>query len=240
MSLPAWLPGHAVTRMHIFYLHGFASSARSSKARFFAEKLAALGKTLHCPDFNEPDFSTLTVTRMIGQVDEAIAALRPGPVALIGSSLGAFVAWHVIARAAAHAGGNGKANEHPITRLVLLAPALDFGANRMRELGEDGLAKWKATDKLEFFHYAYGEPRSVHYALYEDAQQYDSGSAKVTIPTIVFQGERDASVDPTYVRAFFATRPAATLRMLDDDHQLLGSLDRIWKETATFLDLRGA
>ena len=51
--------------MQIFYLHGFASSAHSSKARFLAERLTPLGLRLHCPDFNEPDFSTLTVTRMI-------------------------------------------------------------------------------------------------------------------------------------------------------------------------------
>jgi len=229
--------------LHVFYLHGFASSARSSKARFFAERLAPFGLPLHCPDFNEPDFSTLTTTRMLQQVEAAMAALPPGPVALMGSSLGAFVAWHAAARQAAAAtarAGAQSAEPHPITKLILLAPALDFGANRVREIGDEGLARWKATNQREFFHYAYNEPRTVHYALYEDARQYDSMEARVDVPALVFQGERDASVDPARVRAFCATRPSITLHMLDDDHQLLASLDRLWAESAAFLGLSGA
>ena len=73
--------------MNIFYLHGFASSARSSKATYFAGKLRELGIELHTPDLNEPDFSTLTISRMVEQVGKAIEAL-PGPIVLIGSSLG--------------------------------------------------------------------------------------------------------------------------------------------------------
>jgi pimeloyl-ACP methyl ester carboxylesterase len=221
-------------RMHLFYLHGFASSAQSSKARYFAERLAPLGITLHCPDFNEPDFATLTVTRMLDQVEAAMAALPAGPVALIGSSLGAFVAWHVTARRA----GTPAARTHPVTALVLLAPALEFGANRMRELGEAGLAHWKATNRLEVFHYAHGEPRAVHYALYEDAVHYDSTRVQVTTPALVFQGRHDASVDPDMVQRFTASRPSMTLHLLDDDHQLLGSLEFIWNETAAFLKLQ--
>jgi pimeloyl-ACP methyl ester carboxylesterase len=227
--------------MHVFYLHGFASSARSSKARFFSERLAGLGLPLHLPDFNEPDFSTLTVTRMLDQLDAAIAALPAGPVTLIGSSLGAFVAWHSAARRAsrpASAAGDGS-HSHPVEKLVLLAPALDFGANRMKELGEDGLAKWKATNRLEFFHYGYGEPRAVHYELYEDARRYDSTRANVDVPALVFHGRRDALVDPVMVEQFCAARPTMTLHMLDDEHQLLGHLDFLWRETAAFLNLRG-
>jgi uncharacterized protein len=220
--------------MHVFYLHGFASSARSSKARFFSERLASLGLPLHCPDFNEPDFSTLTVTRMLDQVDAAIAALPAGPVTLIGSSLGAFVAWHAAARRASRDGG---AASHSVEKLVLLAPALDFGANRMKELGEDGLAKWKATNKLEFFHYGYGEPRSVHYELYEDARRYDSTRVNVDVPALAFHGRRDALVDPAMVEQFCAARPSMTLHMLDDEHQLLAHLDFLWRETAAFLNL---
>ena len=87
--------------MHLFYLHGFASTASSTKAAFLAERFARYGCPLHVPDFNAPAFETLTTTRMIGQVRAAIDALPPGPVVLIGSSLGAFVAWHVTADAEA-------------------------------------------------------------------------------------------------------------------------------------------
>jgi uncharacterized protein len=218
--------------MRVFYLHGFASSARSSKARFFAERLAPFGIALDCPDLNEPDFATVTATRMIEQVERAIDALPAGPVVLVGSSLGAFVAWHVAARREAL-----PASSRPVDRLVLLAPALDFGANRMRQLGEDGLRRWKETGWLEFFHYAYNEPRRVHYALYEDARRYPSGDVVVNAPTIVFQGTRDALVDPSMVRAFASARPSIALHELDDDHQLLASLEFIWTETARFLRL---
>jgi pimeloyl-ACP methyl ester carboxylesterase len=226
--------------MHVFYLHGFASSARSSKARFFGERLASLGLPLHLPDFNEPDFFTLTVTRMLDQVDDAIAALPAGPVTLIGSSLGAFVAWHAAARRASRNAGVGAGDgsgSHPVQKLVLLAPALDFGKNRMKELGEEGLAKWKATNRLEFFHYGYGEPRAVHYELYDDARRYDSTRVNADVPTLVFHGRRDALVDPVMVEQFCAARPSMTLHMLDDEHQLLGHLDFLWRETAAFLNL---
>jgi predicted esterase YcpF (UPF0227 family) len=79
----------------IFYLHGFASSARSSKAAFFAAQLRELGLALETPDFNEPDFSTLTISRMVQRVIAEIDAHPGVPCVLIGSSLGAFVAVQV-------------------------------------------------------------------------------------------------------------------------------------------------
>jgi uncharacterized protein len=213
--------------MHVFYLHGFASSARSGKATYFRSKLEARGITLETPDFNEPDFSTLTITRMIEQVVARIDAVPDQPIALIGSSLGAFVAVQVaIARPAR------------VARLVLLAPALDFGGNRMRQLGDVGLEEWKRAGRLNVFHYAYGRMMPVHYELYADARGYDCVGAQLRMPTQIFQGERDDSVDPISVKEWASARPShVELHMLDDDHQLQGSLDRIWKEMERFLGL---
>ncbi|MEP6916450.1 MAG: YqiA/YcfP family alpha/beta fold hydrolase [Acidobacteriota bacterium] len=209
--------------MRVFYLHGFASSARSSKASFFAARLAALGVALETPDLNEPDFSTLTVSRMVAQVS---AALDTGeePVALVGSSLGAFVAVQV-----------ALAQPTRVQKLVLLAPALDFGGNRMRSLGGRGLDDWKATDRLDVFHHGYGRVVPVHYELYADARRYDPANATLALPVLVFQGRHDTAVDPESVERWGRARPNVELHMLDDDHQLLRSLDAIWERTRTFL-----
>lgn len=45
----------------------------------------------------------------------------------------------------------------------------------------------------------------------------------------------DLVVDPDMVRRFASDRPAVSLRMLDDDHQLGGSLGRLWTEVAAFM-----
>jgi pimeloyl-ACP methyl ester carboxylesterase len=210
--------------MHIFYLHGFASSARSSKATFFAMKLAELGIELQVPDFNEPEFSTLTITRMVDQVGRAIDALPPAPVVLIGSSLGGFVAVQA-----------ALARPLQVAHLVLLAPALDFGGNRTRSLGETGIDEWKRTDRLDVFHYGYGRMMSVGYALYDDACRYDCVNAPLSIPIQVFQGKRDDAVDPVAVEAWARDRPNVELHMLDDDHQLSASLEYMWREIRRFL-----
>ena len=220
--------------MHLFYLHGFASSPGSGKAQYLAARLQSIGQTLVCPDLNLPDFSTLTITRMLDQVDRAIDARPPGPVGLIGSSLGGFVALHAAARRARRLD-----TRHPVTRLVLLAPAFDFGSPRDTRL-EAEVREWQRTDRLEVFHNAYGRRIPVHYALYEDALQYDAFAVDVEVPTLVFHGRRDAVVDPRTVEGFAAGRPHVTLRMLDDDHQLQGHLEMMWREMAAFLGIDAA
>jgi len=212
--------------MHVFYLHGFASSARSAKATFLAARLREVGVELHVPDLNEPDFSTLTITRMIDQVGRAIDALPPSPIALVGSSLGAFVAVQV-------AVGRGAG----IDRMVLLAPALDFGGNRIRALGDHGLDEWRRTNALNVFHYGYGRVIPVHYELYADARRYDCVGASLAMPIQIFQGRRDDAVDPASVERWAHARPNVELHMLDDDHQLTASTGYIWDEMRRFLGL---
>jgi pimeloyl-ACP methyl ester carboxylesterase len=213
--------------MRVFYLHGFASSAQSSKAAFLASKLAPLGIGLETPDFNEPDFSTLTVSRMVTQACARVDA-APGGAVLVGSSLGAFVA---VAAALAR--------PSRIRQLVLLAPALDFGGNRMRRLGDRGLDDWKRTDRLEVFHYGFGRTMSVHYELYSDARRHDALHAPLSMPIQVFQGTRDDAVDPAMVRDWCRARPTnVELHLLDDDHQLTASLDYIGREMFRFIGIR--
>lgn len=221
---------------HVFYLHGFASSPNAAKAVFFADRLRPHGIELHCPDFNQPDFAHMTVTRMLAQVDAAMDALPPGPVALIGSSMGGFVAFHTAARHAAPR-GRARTGVRPIDRLVLLAPAFEFGRTPFGGMSQDDLRRWQETDRHEFFHHAENRPLAVRFALYQDAQRYDSSACAADTPALVFQGRRDTVVDPAMVQRFSAARPAMTVRMVDDDHQLGSSFEHLWRETAAFLGL---
>jgi pimeloyl-ACP methyl ester carboxylesterase len=213
---------------HVIYLHGFMSSPSSSKAQRFERELAALGVTFDCPDLNEPVFETLTVTRMIDHAAAAIEQAPAGPVALIGSSLGAFVALQLIGRPAAAR----------VDRLILLAPALDFGANRLTRLGNHTIEDWRRAGRITLFHYAANAPREVRFGLYEDAAQYDALTVDVSLPALVFQGRADETVDPVSVERWARDRPAVVLRLLDDGHQLAASIDGIWAESAEWLGLR--
>jgi uncharacterized protein len=209
----------------VIYLHGFASSSQSGKATYLGQRLRARGIDVEIPDLNLPDFSTVTVTRMLEQTRALIDAAN-GPVTLIGSSLGGFVAVNAAAKW-----------PEKVDTLVLMAPALDFGGNRMRDLGGVGLGQWKQRGHLNVFHFGYGRMMPVHYELYEDAHRYNAVDAELKIPTLVFQGRRDTAVDPATVEAWSRRRPTVELHMLDDDHQLTSSLSYIWVKLAAFLNL---
>jgi hypothetical protein len=216
--------------IHYFYLHGFASSPESGKAHALRARLAPLGIPLHAPDFNEPDFSSLTVVRMLEQVRAAMATLPPGPVGLIGSSLGGFVAIHAAASQAADAA-------HPIARLVLLAPAVDFVSERDGWLNAAELEQWRTTGWRDIFHHALGRAVPLHYGLYEDGHRFDAFAARFDAPALVFQGDQDTVVNPTRVREWAAPRANVRVRMLADDHRLQAHLDTIWTESAAFFGM---
>jgi len=210
----------------VFYLHGFASSAKSTKAAYLGEHLAERGVTLRCPDFNEPDFATLTLTRMLDQLDAHLAEAGASRTALIGSSLGG-----TLAVLAAERFGDR------IDRLVLLAPAVMFAKPEHHLLPPERVDQWRAAGSLPFFHYGANAERRLNFRFYEDSLRYNSFDASFAQPTFIFQGLRDQSVDCRTVEAFARARPNVMLSLVDDDHQLIASLPRISRDIAAFLEL---
>jgi uncharacterized protein len=206
-------------RLRVLYLHGFASSPASRKARFFAEKLASLGFAVEVPDLAEGDFKGLTIAKQLALVDRLGRRER---VIVIGSSLGGYLAALYAAR-------------HPeVDRLILLAPALRFHALWSAEFGADRLRLWREKGSIPVFHYGAGSYQLIGYQLMDDAARFEP-DPEFAQPCLLFHGANDPLVPIAQSVEFAAARPNVRLIGLDSGHELTDVLDKIWEESEKFL-----
>ena len=207
--------------MTYIYLHGFASSPRSTKARHFARQFEALGLQLAIPDL-APDFERLTIT---GQID-IVRRLIPDSerATLIGSSMGGYVA--ALAAAA----------DPRVERMVLMAPAFGFSQRWADTLGGEKVDQWQRTGVMEVFHYGDGHPRNLGYQLVTDASRYPDYPDPAQ-PALVLHGSLDTVVPPAHSEQFSRLRPNRRLIVYESGHELGNVLEELWSETARFLDL---
>jgi pimeloyl-ACP methyl ester carboxylesterase len=201
----------------ILYLHGFASSPASSKARYFAERLEAAGARVTVPDLAPAGIAHLTITSQL-QLVEQIAAGEP--VALIGSSLGGYVAALYAAR---HA---------EVTRLVLLAPAFGIAQRWLERPREGGEEFFRRTGFMNFYHY--GEAYAPSFSLLDDGMQYEE-YPDFGQPALIFHGAHDDVVPVELSQRFVADHANAALEIVDSDHRMLDALDSIGPRAAEFL-----
>jgi len=206
------------------YLHGFASSPLSNKARYLGDRFAELEIDLNIPDLNQGDFSHLTITRQL-QLVEAELLLNPTPVTVIGSSLGGLTAAWL-------------GQKHiQVERLVLLAPAFGFLAHWLPQLGAEKLQQWQAEQYLMVYHY--GEKRSLplSYEFVLDATQYQDEHLLRPIPTLILNGRHDEVIPVQASRNFAQKRPWVQIIELDSDHALGNVLPKIWQAIQVFCQL---
>ena len=170
-------------------------------------------------DLARGDFEHLTITGQLQAVREAAAG---EPVALMGSSMGGYVAALYAAR---HA---------EVTRLVLLAPAFGFARRWPERLGPEAVEHWRRTGWMETFHYADGRNRKISYALLEDGAQYED-YPDFTQPALIFHGAQDDVVPAELSRRFVAGHPNAALEIVDAGHEMLNVLDSIGPRVTEFL-----
>jgi hypothetical protein len=202
------------------YLHGFASSPRSAKATVLADRFGSIGVPLVIPDLNQPDFAHLTLTRQIQQVAALLSAVS-GSVTLIGSSFGGLTAAWVGDR------------QPQVTRLVLLAPAFQFLAHWLPQLG-DQVQRWQASQWLSIYHYGEQQLLPLHYRFVTDAQGYDEAQLQRPVPTLMLHGRTDEVIPIQASRKYAIDRPWVRLIELDSDHSLSSGLDAIWQAIHEF------
>ncbi|MBE9043045.1 alpha/beta fold hydrolase [Pleurocapsales cyanobacterium LEGE 10410] len=204
------------------YLHGFASSPRSSKAQYLRDRFAKQEIELEVLDLNQGDFSSLTLTR---QIQQTVAAIKDrSSVTLIGSSFGGLTSTWV-------------AQRQRVNQLILLAPAFGFPHSWYSRLLPDQIKHWRESGYLSVYHYGEGREIPLHYQFLEDADNYSRSELKRSLPTLIIHGIHDDVVPIQVSRDYAKQHSQVKLVELDSDHGLNDVQERIWLEIRDFLGI---
>lgn len=205
------------------YLHGFASSPMSNKARAFQGWATLRGLSLVALDLRVPSLEKLLFSAIMERVIAEIDA-HGGPrsrVALIGSSLGGLAACRV-------------AEVDPrVFAVFAMAPAFRLARRWEARFGREAWAR-------EVDDYATGTKRFVHYRFVEELMELDASLGElpdVRVPTRIVHGLRDEVVDIESSREWARGKPLIRLREVDDAHELTASVPLILDEADDFFGL---
>jgi predicted esterase YcpF (UPF0227 family) len=218
------------------YLHGFASSPDSAKAKYFQERFSCLGIDLKIPDLNQNDFSGLTLTRQLQQIETEFLQTKSsqsvekvkniGGVTIIGSSFGGLTAAWLAQR------------QLSVKQIVLLAPAFDFLSHWLPLLGQEQLQKWQSEKYLPVYHYGEQRYLPLSYQFVAEMAQYPEEKLMRSVPTLILHGKHDTIIPVQASRSFAADRPWVQLIELEDDHSLGNVLGEIWEAMQNFCQFK--
>jgi pimeloyl-ACP methyl ester carboxylesterase len=208
-AVPRWL-----------YLHGFGSGPGSTKGTRLGRHYEEKGIALERLALRQPSMEHLRLSAMIAHVREAIG--RPEDRAVVfGSSLGGLTAARVAEEDAR------------VCALVLLAPAFRMAQRWRARLGETAWENWRTTGFTETKDHVSGGTARVDFGFAEDTERVDArngGWPDVRVPTLVIHGLRDDVVPLEGSRTWAAGKRHVRLVEVDDDHELIASLDVIARE----------
>lgn len=209
--------------MNYLYLHGFASSPKSSKAVFLQDQFAQLGITLNVPDLNLGNFTEVTLTK---QLDYLQSEYGQSPLVVMGSSLGGYLALQMAI-----------ANPN-VQKLILLAPAFKFSQCLERDLGGVAIAQWQSEGARDIYHYGFQKELPLKYEFFTDAGTYLNKTLDRQLPILIVHGANDevvpCSLSQDFVKEY---ENPVTLEIVESDHSLGNAIDLIWQRTKTFLEL---
>lgn len=208
------------------YLHGFASGPGSQKACVFRKHFEKAQLSITVPDLQQGDFENMTLTKQISLVQRIIDGKLDEDVALIGSSMGAYLA-ALIAE-----------TRKEIKAVYLMAPGFNFLNRWMENMGWDKNSLSSTPDLIRVFHYSYNMEVNLNTDLFRDALKWDSLSLTRNIPIRIVHGLHDETVNIQESRDFAGSRPWCQLKELDSDHGLLSCIDWIVADCMEFFRLK--
>jgi pimeloyl-ACP methyl ester carboxylesterase len=204
-----------IDKTNVIYLHGFASSAKNSKAEWLRqknEKEAVVN--FYAFDFNPLpiDFSQMTITGMVNRLRQHVLVEKIENPFLVGSSLGGLVALHY----ARLFGG--------VERLLLLAPALRFNFANHSETPES-----KERGYRLIFHYAFNRELPLYRSFLVDGRQYKD-LIEPPVPITILHGRQDEVV-PIRGSQLYAKRYPDQVKLVtvESDHRMGDQVDVIWE-----------
>lgn len=212
------------TPFDVFYLHGFCSSPSSVKAVRFKNMLNEIGVSVEVPDLNFPSFKEMTLSNQIDLVEKQINQMPDdSSIVLIGSSMGGLLASLLSERI------------KRVKALVLLAPGFGIARRWKLHLNQEEYDNWKNSGEHSFYHHAHDAYMPLGYAFAQDLERMKTEDIIVDLPCLVFHGVNDTTVPIEESHRFAGLNRSVDLRVLDDDHQLLNSLDHMLGESLQFL-----
>ena len=195
-----------------------------TKAEALADWAKAKGRAFLRFDYfahgqSEGDFAQGTITRWRADALAAIDALTTGPLVLVGSSMGGWIAClAALARA------------ERVKAMVLIAPAADFTERLMWDRMDAAVRHEIETHGVWTRPSEYGEPYVITRALIEDGRRWQilPGPVGITVPVRILQGGADPDVPWRHALALAEAIEAEDLvftLIRDGDHRLSRETD---------------
>jgi pimeloyl-ACP methyl ester carboxylesterase len=208
------------------YLHGFASSPQSQKARAFAKRFAELGLPLTVPDLEGGDFKHLTISRQLRIIEKTLNSFTGDSFALIGSSMGGYLAALT-------------AQIRPeVKSAYLMCPGFNF-IKRWRSALSSEIQGAGEAGSIRVFNYRYNKTMELDLGLFKDAEKWEGLEYEKPVPTRIVHGIHDDTVDIGESRDFAQKHSWVNLKEVDSDHGLLSHLDWILDDCLDFFDGQG-
>lgn len=213
---------------HIMYLHGLGSGPQSHKGVLVRDHFKALGCSVSLPSITVPNLEQLSPLEAIELVRDEVVARAGGPLVLVGSSFGAFVAIHAVS-------GMKPSRRGHLRRLVLLAPVFNPWDATSGLLTPERERAWREKGVAPVLDLESGKEVPVHYRFVEELRGLDSRLIELPVPTLIIHGIQDEVVPVSQSQSFAEGRPEVTLELVDDAHQLLKDPPKMLESIERFI-----